>query len=164
MTFATVAAAKRGIDNAPTLWLTYALGAVFVRLFGARLPDRVGPAYILGPALGLYIVAMVLAARASSLNDFLIAALLAGVGHGYCFPVLTSQVVSRTPDTFRGSAVSTFTAIWGLSELLVSPAFGRFADLHGDAAMFYLGAACGTFCLLVWGMLERSYVRSSSAR
>ncbi len=157
MTFATVAAAKRGVENAPTLWLTYALGAVGVRLFGARLPDRVGPANVLGPALGLYIVAVVLAARAHTLNDFLIAALAAGLGHGYCFPVLASQVVSRTPATFRGAAISTFTALWGLSELVVSPAFGRFADRYGDAAMFYLAASCGSLCLVLWGVLERAY-------
>lgn len=164
MTFATVAAAKRGVEDAPTLWLTYAIGAVLVRLFGARLPDRLGPSFVLGPALGLYIIAMLLAARATSLQDFLVAALLAGLGHGYCFPVLTSQVVTRIPDTFRGSAVSFFTALWGLSELLVSPAFGRFADLYGDGAMFHLAAGCGLACLLGWVGLERAYGVSAVAR
>ena len=154
MTFATVTAAKRGVADAATLWLTYALGAVAIRLFGARLPDRVGPSNVLAPALGLYVVAMVLVARAGDLSDFMIAALFAGIGHGFCFPVLTSQVVTRTPETFRGSAISTFTALWGLSELIVSPAFGRFADLYGDGAMFNLGAAWGGASLVLWLFLE----------
>ena len=162
MTFATVAAADRGLSNAPTLWLTYALGAVAVRMFGARLPDRVGLATVLGPALGLYILAMLLTARATSLTDFLIAACAAGLGHGYCFPVLTSQVVSRMPVTFRGAAISAFTALWGLSELVVSPALGRVADAYSDAVMFRVAATLGAVCLVVWALLERGYGRPST--
>lgn len=157
MTFATVAAAQRGVAGAPRLWLTYAIGAISVRLFGARVPDRVGPAKILAPALALYVGAMLLAADARSIEAFLFAALLAGIGHGYCFPVLTSQVVSRTPAAFRGTAVATFTALWGLSELCVSPVFGRVADLYGDTVLFRVGAAGGAASLVAWMFLERLF-------
>lgn len=154
MTFATVAAAERAVAGAPRLWLSYAVGAVSVRLFGARLPDRVGPAKILAPALALYVGAVLLVADARSIEAFSLAALLAGIGHGYCFPVLTSQVVSRTPETFRGTVVATFTALWGLSELCVSPAFGRIADLYGDTVMFRVAAAGGAVSLVAWMLLE----------
>jgi MFS family permease len=157
MTFATVVAAARGVENAPVLWLTYALGAVMVRAFGARLPDRVGPANILAPALGLYIGAMLLAAHAGSLSDFLVAALLAGIGHGYCFPVLTSQVVSRSPDTFRGTALTLFTTLWALSELIITPALGAVADRFGDATMFHGAAIAGISSLAFWAVLEHRF-------
>ncbi len=157
MTYSTVSAVARGVERAPTLWLAYAVGAITVRMFGARLPDRVGPNKILAPALGLYIGAMFLTSVAGSLLGFLLAALLAGLGHGYCFPVLTSQVVSRTPETFRGTAIAMFTALWGLSELVVSPIFGHVADVHGDATMFNLAAALGLLALLSWALLERRF-------
>ncbi len=154
MTFVTVAAQRRGVDHPASHWLTYALGAVVVRLFGARLPDRIGPANLIAPAMAFYVVAMMLAARATSFSDFLVASLCAGIGHGYCFPVLTSQVVSRAPDAFRGSALAFFTALWVLSELGVSPTFGAVADRHGDGAMFWLATACGILCLALWLVLE----------
>ena len=164
MTFATVAAEQRGIERAPSLWLTYALGAVAVRLLGARLPDRLGPANLVAPSLGLYVAAMVLAAGATTFADFLVAALCAGAGHGICFPLLTSQVVSRSPAAFRGSALATFTALWGTSELLVSPAFGAVADGWGDGAMFNLAAVTAIVCLAAWVLLEHRFGGESSAR
>ena len=143
MTFATVTAEGRGIDRPSTLWLSYALGAVVVRLLGARLPDRVGPSKIVPPALGLYIAALWLTATAHTFGAFLLAAALAGIGHGYCFPVLSSQVVTRTPAAFRGSAMSMFTALWGLSELVLCPTFGAIADRFGDGTMFRIASVFG---------------------
>jgi MFS family permease len=157
MTFATVAAERRGVETPATLWLSYAFGAVFVRIFGGRLPDRIGPSNLVAPALGLYVGAMLLAVDASSLQDFLLAALLAGIGHGYCFPVLTGQVVNRSPEAFRGSALALFTALWGISELVVSPAFGAIADRHGDGAMFMTAACMGIIALLLWLVLEHRF-------
>jgi MFS family permease len=154
MTFATVTAARRGVARPATLWLPYALGAIGVRVVGGRLPDRIGPANLVAPAMGAYVCGVLLAADAGSLGDFLVAGLVAGVGHGYCFPVLAAQVVTRTPDRYRGSALAMFTAIWGTSELVVAPLFGAVADRGGDAAMFWLAAACGIVALVVWVVLE----------
>jgi len=163
MTFATVTAEGRGIDRPSTLWLSYALGAVVVRLLGARLPDRVGPSKIVPPALGLYIAALWLTATAHTFGAFLLAAALAGIGHGYCFPVLSSQVVTRTPAAFRGSAMSMFTALWGLSELVLCPTFGAIADRFGDGTMFRIASVFGGACLLLWVVLERRYGQTQAA-
>ena len=154
MTFATVTAERRGIPHPSSLWLTYALGAVCVRLFGGRLPDRVGPSKLVAPALGIYVAAMWLAAGATTFTGFLVAAALAGLGHGYCFPVLSSQVVTRAPDRFRGSALTFYTALWALGNLALSPAFGAIADAHGDATMFQSAAAFGVAAVIVWAALE----------
>jgi predicted MFS family arabinose efflux permease len=163
MTFATVAAERRGVDKPSSLWLGYAVGAVTVRLFGARLPDRVGPSKLVPPALGLYAGAMWLVGSAQSFNAFLVAALLAGIGHGYCFPVLSSQVVTRSPATFRGSAMAFFTALWGLSELVLSPAFGAVADATSDATMFHSASIAGLVALCVWAALELRFGATSNA-
>lgn len=154
MTFATVAAERRGVEHAASLWLSYALGASAVRLFGGKLPDRIGPEKLVPPSIGLYACAMWLASSAHTFRAFLVAALLAGIGHGYAFPVLTSQVVSRVRAAFRGSALTFFTALWGLSELIVSPAFGAIADHYGDATMFRVASLGGGASLLVWALME----------
>ncbi len=154
MAFSTVTAASRGVDRSTALWLTYAAGAVGVRLFGARLPDRLGTANMVAPALGLYGAAMLLSASATTTAGFLIAGLLAGLGHGSCFPVLTSQVISRSPERLRGSALAMFTAIWELSSVTLTPAFGLLADATDDRTMFAAVAACAACGVALWAAVE----------
>jgi predicted MFS family arabinose efflux permease len=160
MAFATVTAQARGIGDPANLWLAYAVGAVGVRLIGARLPDRVGPSNLVAPALGLYLGAMLLASSATSGSGFVLAGLLAGLGHGYCFPVLLSQTVTRAPDRWRGSAMAMFTAIWGLAEFVLPPAFGAVSDSSGDAVMYLVATLCALVGLLAWCGLEHRLASS----
>jgi MFS family permease len=155
--FATVTAEQRGLPSPSTVWLSYALGAAGVRIFGAKLPDRVGPHRMVVPALGSYLAGALVMAGAADLRGVLLAGLLAGIGHGYCFPVLTGQVVTRVAESFRGSALASFTALWSAAELAASPALGAIADRWGDAAMFRVGAAVGAASLGAWWLLERRF-------
>ncbi|MCB9741325.1 MAG: MFS transporter [Alphaproteobacteria bacterium] len=152
--FSTVVAERRGVPFPTGLWFTYAGGAAAVRVIGARLPDRVGPSNMVVPALALYIIADFIAVSADSSAGFLVAGLLAGLGHGYCFPVLTSQVVSRAPQRYRGSALSMFTALWGACALVLPPLGGAVADAWGDGAMFTLAAGAAVLGILPWVLLE----------
>jgi len=157
MAFATVTAESRGIENPTNIWFTYAVGAISIRLFGGRLPDRIGPANLVTPALGLYVVAALLTASSWDSSGFMVAGLLAGLGHGYCFPVLTSQVVSRAPEHLRGTGLAMFTALWEVSALILTPLFGWVADSYDDATMFSLLAVSGVVVLLFWLRLEHRY-------
>ncbi len=154
MSFVTVAAGDAGVARPALLWGTYTLGATSVRLFGARLPDRVGPSNLVAPALGFYIAALLVAARASGEQSFLLSGLLAGIGHGYCFPVLSGQVVTRVADRFRGSGFAVFTGLWELVRVLLTPAFGALADWHDDSVMFAGCALLGVVGLAGWLVLE----------
>lgn len=164
MTFATVAARTRGIEDPASLWLTYTIGAICVRIFGARLPDRLGTSNLVAPATASYGAAMLLAAWGSSEWAFLAAGLFAGIGHGYCFPVLTSQVVSRAPEHLRGSALSVFTSVWSTASLMATPFFGTISDAYDDQTMFSLAAVFAAAGLVVWALLEhRAHKRSPKA-
>ena len=154
MSFATVVAASAGAERPAGLWFTYAGGAAAVRLLGARLPDRVGTHNMVVPALAAYIGACFAMAMATTDQDFMAAGLLAGLGHGYTFPVLTSQVVSRVPDAVRGAGLSTFTALWDVTRLIGAPTMGFLADLQGDQVMFMCAGAVAVAGLAVWAVLE----------
>ena len=155
MAFVTVAAERRGIADPAAVWLSYAAGAAAIRLIGARLPDRVGPENVVTPAIAIYAAAALVAARARSALGFLAAGALGGVGHGYSFPVLTSQVASRCPLHLRGAGVATFTALWDAARLSITPLFGALADSLGDAAMFAALALWAVAGLILWTALER---------
>ncbi|MGM0577463.1 MAG: MFS transporter [Myxococcota bacterium] len=152
--FATVAAEARGVARPAALWFTYAAGAASVRLVGARLPDRLGPSNMVAPALSAYAAGALAVAAADTDTGFLVAGLLGGIGHGYCFPVLVSQVVARVPEHRRGAGVATFTALWELSALLLPPLLGAFADARGDRATFALAACISAGALVAWAPME----------
>ena len=170
MTFATVTAESRldslvqsgahdpGFLTQPaSLWLPYALAAISVRLFGSRFPDRIGTHNMIVPALALYLSAFLTIAAAEQPAALLLAGGLAGLGHGYCFPVLISQVVSRSPERWRGSAVALYTALWGVTELVLVPLFGRIADAYGDPAL-YASASLGALgCISLWCGIEHRW-------
>jgi MFS family permease len=155
--FATVAAEARGIENPAWLWATYGTGAVGVRVIGARLPDQLGPHNLVAPALAAYGMACVLMSGASTQPEMLMAGALAGVGHGYCFPVLVSQVMSRISAQFRGSSMAMFTALWEMSAVMTGPGFGSYADAYSDQAMFALAALVALVGLVAWAILEHGY-------
>jgi MFS family permease len=155
--FATVTAAGRGVDRPALLWLTYAGGATLVRLVGGRLPDRVGTRNLVAPALGTYILACLLIGSVASSGGFLLIGMLAGIGHGYCFPVLASQIVTRAPDHLRGTALATYTALWEAARLAATPALGAIADHWDDATMFALAGLGAVGGLAAWAALEHRH-------
>jgi MFS family permease len=157
MAFVMVAAEARGIGSPAAVWVTYCLGAVGVRAFGAKLPDRIGGNPVLFGALLAYTAGFVGIALAESTLGFVAAGLVTGFGHGFAFPVIGSQVVSRAPDHLRGYAVSTFTGAWEVAGLVLTPVFGGLADARGDQQMLLLAAAFGLLGLTSWAGLERRF-------
>lgn len=156
LAFITVIAARRGVEWPAAVWLPYALGAVGVRLFVARAPDRIGAHNLIAPALGVYVAAALVAARASTDGGFLVAGLLGGAGHGMCFPLVGAQAVTRAPARWRGSVMALFTAIWQAGELVAPPVCGAIADRHGDEAMLALVAVATGAALVPWVVLEHA--------
>lgn len=155
--FGTVTAEARGTPQPTDLWLTYALGAIAVRLFGARLPDRVGPRNLVAPALATLAFGLLTLATDASHSGLLVAGLLGGVGHGIGFPVLTAQVANRTPEAVRGSAIAGFTGLWDCSFLAAPPLLGAFADHFGDATMLVATASGAAVALLLWLLAEARF-------
>ncbi len=155
MSFVTVAAEDRGISAPSSVWATYAGGAIMVRLLGARLPERLGLFRVGSASLFLYAAGVAVAASAQTIEAFALAGLLAGIGHGYCFPVLTAQVVTRSPLLLRGVAMALFTGLWELTRLVGAPIFGALADAAGDARMLQTAALAGLVGLGLWALLER---------
>ncbi|MCB9730427.1 MAG: MFS transporter [Deltaproteobacteria bacterium] len=155
--FATVAAADHGMAHPADIWLTYALGAAVVRLGGGRILDRIGPRNLVAPALASYAFAAMALGGAQTGGALLLAGLLGGVGHGFCFPVLASQVVSRVPEPRRGAGLATYTGLWDLSALTLPPLLGMVADARGDRAMFDLAALGAGLLLALWALLEHAF-------
>lgn len=153
--FASVTAMARGVPHPKDLWFGYAGAAIAMRLFGARLPDRIGPHNLVAPALAVYAACFLLMAEAQTGTGFLLAGVCGGIGHGYCFPVLAGQVVARSDAAIRGAALACFTGLWELVAIIFTPLCGMAADAIGDAGMFAGGAVVCAAGLIIWAALER---------
>lgn len=152
--FATVTAMARGVGSPKDLWFGYAGAAIVTRIFGARLPDRVGPHNLVAPAICVYATCFLLMAEAQTSLAFLVAGAFGGIGHGYCFPVLAGQVVTRSNPAIRGAALACFTGLWEVVAIGLTPVCGMAADRWGDAGMFAGGTVACAAGLVIWVMLE----------
>ena len=112
------------------------------------------------PSLAAYCCAFLLLVEGETTTQYNIAGLLAGFGHGYCFPVLTSQVITRIPASGTSRALALFTAIWELSAITTTGPLGAFADHMGLPAMCGL-IVCSSLGLLVcWVFMEHHFVNT----
>jgi len=143
MTFVSVVGEARGMSLPSATWFTYVAGAVAARLFGAKLPERVGPARLVLPSLLLYGCALLTCALSTDTAGMLCAGVLAGVAHGYAFPVLTSLIVSAVHERFRGRALAMYTGLWGAAAVVFALVGGLIADHWGDTQML------GTFGIML---------------
>lgn len=131
----------------------YAGSAIALRVLFGWLPDRVGPKRALYPSLVAIGMALGTLAFAPSDAWVAVAGVLAGLGHGFAFPILSAMVVDRASAADRGSAVSLFTAVFDAGLLFGSPLLGWIAELTDYRRMFAVGALIpivGAVFFAVW--------------
>jgi MFS family permease len=120
--------------------------AYFVGLFGMRLANGMGLAWVARPAiLGPAYAFMALGLAALPLGDS--AALLIGVGlacgmgHGTIVPILYSLLLFGVPRERRGWAVASLAASFDTGMILSSVGLGLVAEWVGYRGIFWLSAA-----------------------
>ncbi len=154
MAFATLCAPPDGITAPQNIWLWYAVGAVGVRLFASKWPDRLGTHNFVAPSLAAYCVGFLLLVDGTTAQEYYAAGLFAGFGHGYCFPVLTSQVIDRIDQHATSRGLALFTALWEVTSLAATGPLGAFADSHGLGSMCGLVVLFSIALLCVWVIAE----------
>lgn len=131
----------------------YSGSAIVLRVFFGWVPDKVGRWRVLGPSFVAMGAAMGLLAMADDWVALVASGIVAGLGHGYAFPILSAVVVERANPADRGSAISLFTAVFDLGILLGSPALGALAEATDYRTMYAVAATLpviGLLGFLVW--------------
>jgi len=132
---------ETGVGSVGVFFATYASTAVAIRLFAGGLPDRVGRARVVYPALGALSAGFLALALGSSMASTVAAGVLVGGGLGYAYPILFSSVVERSSVEERGSAMAAFTVFLDAGSLVGSPLLGWVILHFGYTAMFTTAAA-----------------------
>lgn len=155
--FVPLYALELGLDGSRWVFAAYSVVVLAVRLFGARIPDRLGAASaartsLVVSAAGLLVIAAWPAAAALTVG-----AIVFGLGQALAFPSLMTIAVRGASASERGSVVGTFTAFFDLAFGLGAITLGGVAELLGYRGLF---AAAAAVAVAGWLVMVRTGVGS----
>ena len=148
-----------GMASSGGLFAAYALVSVLVRIFGATLPERLGPRRAVTIALGNVLIGLTVLAAFPTIPALWIAAVFVGVGMAFNYPSLLALTVNRASDSDRAWAVSSFTMFFEVGSVAGGLLIGAFAQVVGKQLGFLGGAM---FCLLGLYLLRFRLVPAGS--
>ena len=150
--YAAIVAVQRGIHPRWLYFAVFAVTIVVIRLATSHLGDRFGYAVILYPALICIPVSFVLLAWADTRAQFVISAIIFGIGFGSAYPAFASFILGATDPQRRartfGSIVWAFDAGIGSGSLLVG-AIGEHFGL-GNAFLCAAALSCLAVPIFAW--------------
>lgn len=136
---------------------------ISIRLFGAKLPDKLGPQRSSQLALwGVAIGFLVMAMWDHPLGLFAGTAFYS-IGHALLFPALMTMAINQAPVAERGAVIGTFTSFFDLFFGIGAASAGAIASLVGYNGAFAVASAVAGAGLLLLGYMRKSQVRVGAA-
>ena len=132
-----------GLADTGAVFFAYSGMILLIRVFGAKLPDRLGwrrasTVALLSVSLG----ALLMAAWASVAAVWL-ATVALGIGMSLIYPALFTAALEDVPDHERGQAVGTFSLFFDLSQGVGAPLLGLVVALSDERGAFAVAALIG---------------------
>ena len=145
--FITLYALSLGLHGARFVFVVNSAVIILIRLFGARLPDRLGAKRAGSFALVTTATGMLTIALWHSVAGLFVGTFIYSIGHAMAFPALMTLAIRNAPPSERGAVVGTFTAFFDF-------AFGVGAISAGGvaAALGYRGAFAGAALVALGGL------------
>ena len=160
-----------GLATSGGLFAVYSLTSLLVRIFGATLPERLGPRRAVTIALGSVGVGLTILALVPTVAALWVASALVGLGIAFNYPSLLALTVNRASDSDRAWAISSFTMFFEVGSVFGGLVIGGFAQAVGKQTGFFGGVMCCLvglyvlrFKLVPAGSPDAGPSRSSGAR
>jgi MFS family permease len=141
------------------LFLTYALVSLVIRIFGAKLPERLGPRRSVTIALVAMAGGLAVFAAAPNVIGLWIGAFLIGLGAAFNYPSLMALTVNNASDADRASAISSFTIFFEIGSAGSGLLIGGFAQIVGKQIGFLGGVVS---CLIGLWLLRTKLAPAGS--
>jgi MFS family permease len=154
--FLPLYAPEVGVDDVGPLFLVYGIVVLAVRIFGAKLPDRLGPVPAGSIALGASAIGLGVLAGWQSTVGLVIATVVVAVGSSFLYPSMLLLVLRGVPESHRGSVVGTFSAFFDFASGASGIVLGGIASLSSYAGAF--GASAG-LAALAFVLLRGGFAR-----
>ena len=148
-----------GLATSGGLFAAYSLTSVLVRVFGATLPERLGPRRAVTIALGTLGLGLTVLAVVPTVAALWAAAVFVGIGMAFNYPSLLALTVNRASDSDRAWAISSFTMFFEVGSVVGGLVIGGFAQAVGKQTGFFGGVAC---CVLGLYLLRFRLVPAGS--
>jgi MFS family permease len=149
-----------GLAASGGLFAVYALVSLLVRIFGAKLPDRLGPRRAVTIALGNLVIGLGILAAFPTVPALWVASAFVGLGVAFNYPSLMALTINRASDQDRAAAVSSFTMFFEVGSAVGGLVIGAFAQLVGKQIGFLGGVVS---CLIGLWLLRTKVVPAGAA-
>jgi MFS family permease len=147
LTFVPLHAVALGLDGAGSALAVFGVVVIALRLFGAKLPDRLGPVRLGGTALSCTAIGLVLIGVLPGQAGLLLGTVVFAAGVALTLPAVMTVAMNRAPAEERGSVVGTASVFldisFGLAPVLLAPlaaAAGYPATFIAAGALAAVGA------------------------
>lgn len=148
-----------GLATSGGLFAAYSLTSVLVRIFGATLPERLGPRHAVTIALGTLLIGLAILALVPTVAALWVASVFVGIGMAFNYPSLLALTVNRASDRDRAWAISSFTMFFEVGSVVGGLVIGAFAQLVGKQTGFFGGVVC---CVIGLWLLRYRLVPAGS--
>ncbi len=148
-----------GLATSGGLFAAYSVTSVLVRIFGATLPERLGPRRAVTIALGTLGIGLSILAIVPTIAALWVASVFVGIGMAFNYPSLLALTVNRASDSDRAWAISSFTMFFEVGSVFGGLFIGGFAQAVGKQTGFFGGVLC---CLVGLYLLRFKLVPAGS--
>lgn len=127
----------------------YSVVVLLIRLFGARLPDVVGPRRAASAAALFVAAGLGTMAAWDTSRGLYVATVIFSIGHALAFPALLTLAVQSASPSKRGAAVGTFTAFFDIAYGFGAVPLGLVVALTGNRGGFVAASIAAFFGFLI---------------
>lgn len=146
-----------GLAGSGGLFLLYSGVSLSLRLFGAKLPERLGEHRMVTVALVSLAAGSFLVAAIGESWALWLGAAVIGVGMAFLYPSLMANVVNRVRDDERASALSSFTMFFEIGSVVGGVVLGGLGEIFTKRAGFLGGSIIALLGLVVmWQLVVES--------
>ncbi|MCP3936540.1 MAG: MFS transporter, partial [Actinomycetia bacterium] len=124
LAFAALHAADVGVANTGTVFTMFAAVVIVMRIFAAKLPDRLGPITTSRISLSCAVVGLLTLWAWQEPAGLYVGAAVMAIAQSFLFPALFALVVDQAPGTERSHAIGTFSMFFDLAFGFGGPLIG----------------------------------------
>src|SRR5262249_60114432 len=125
-----------GLDDVGALFLVYGVVVLTVRIFGATLPDRLGPVTAGSIAIVSASVGLAIVAAWQTTVGLVVGAVILAVGSSFLYPAMLLLVLRGVPEHQRGSVVGTFSVFFDFAAGAAGVVLGALAAVSSYSGAF----------------------------
>ena len=140
-----------GMADSRAVFLLYGCLILAIRIFGARIPDRIGPLWAGSGATTAAAAGMFVIAAFATPAGLYGGTVVFSVGMSLLYPAMLMLAITDVPARERGSAVGTVSSFFDLSQGLGAVILGAVAALSGYRGAF---VAAGVLALVGLAVLR----------